>query len=128
LSNILGKISRAADAFAEVITEDLRSDNTVKMYRYSDFKELFISKRKEYPQICKCTISIQQGKQFDDMVFAGNKYIIRIVMLEESKRPICAKGTTDEYVGALVIADGIDKALKDFMGEKTEKTVVMGGK
>lgn len=128
MSNIFDKISRAADAFAEVITEDLRSDNTVKMYRYSDFKDLFMSKRKTYPQICKCTISIQQGKQFDDMVFAENKYIIRIVMLDESKRPICANGAADEYVGALVITDGIDKALKDFMGKKTEKTVVVGGR
>lgn len=128
MSNILDKISRAVDAFAQVITEDVECHNTAKIYRYNDFQNLLISNKNAYPQICRCTVSIQQARQFDDMIFAENKYIIRIVMLDENKKPICIKGTKDEYVGDLIIADGIDKALKEFMNGKTERTVGVGGR
>lgn len=128
MNDLLKKISKAADAFAGVIMDDVQSDNYVKLYRYQDFRGLFFHKKKEYKQVEKCTISIQEAKEFDDMIFAQNKYIIRILMLDCEKRPICVKGCKDEYVGGLIIADGIDKQLQEFMGGKSEKTVGIGGK
>lgn len=128
MSDFFSKLTKAADAFADVITEDLKSDPSVKTYTYEDFKNLVNFKRKEYPQISKCTISVQIKKEFDNLVFSTDKYVIRIVMLDAERRPIIANNSKDEYVGALVFADSIDKRLGGFMGEKTEKTVVIGGK
>lgn len=122
------KLNKAADAVAEVLTEGVTSNQNVKLYTYDEFKEIVMYKRKVYPQIAKCTISVQSRKEFEDKVFPENKYVIRIVMLDEQRKPICVANNPDEYVGALVIADSIDKRLYEFMGDKTEKTVVIGGK
>lgn len=128
MSDLRDKITRAANAFAEIITEDVSSTQNLSIYKYNDFKSFVNKKINEYPEIVKCTISIMQGREFEDKVYSENKYIIRMVMLDEESRPICMNGKDDEFVGAVIISSAIDKRLKDFMGEKTEKTIVIGGK
>lgn len=128
VNEFFDKLSRAADAFAEVMTEGIKEEQNIKLYTYNDFRTIVLKKQREFPQITKCTISVQKRKEFDDMFFADEKYIIRIVMLDDERSPICVDNKNDEFVGAFVIADSIDRHLIEFMDGKTEKTVVVGGK
>lgn len=128
MSDLFEKISKAADAFADIITESENATKTVKIYTYQDFKRYFVKMKKEYPEILKCVISIEQGRQFDDVVYSENKYIIKLVMLKEDNNPVLFGNNPDSYVGTVIIASAIDKDMLDFMGDKTEKTVVMGKK
>ena len=128
MNDFLDKLNRAADAFAEVLTESIGTNQSTKLYTYDEFKKLVMDKRKICSRVAKCMISVQAKRTFENMVFPENKFVIRIVMLDEARKPICVESNPDEYLGALIIADSIDKKLYDFMGEKTEKTVVVGGK
>lgn len=128
MNDFLKRLSKAADAFADVITENIVPGQNAKIYTYTDFKTTIVNKRKKYPQIAKSIISVQVKNSFDNKVFPENKYIIRIVMLDSNEKPIHVNERNDEYVGSLVIADSIDKKLSDFMGDKTEKTVIVGVK
>lgn len=126
MGELFDKISKAVDAFADVITEKQTSTQVVEIYKYEDFRRYFLARRKEIPQIEKCTISVTQKKEFEETVFSENKYIIRILMLDGNGKPISFDEKEDSYVGTIVIASAIDKAMVDFMGEASEKTVGMG--
>lgn len=128
MGDLRDKITRAANAFAEIITEDVSSIQELPIYKYDDFIAFVNKKINEYPEIKKCTLSIMQGREFDNKVYSENKYIIRILMLDEGGRPVCIDGEDDEFVGAVIIASVIDKKLSDYMGEKTQKTVSIGGR
>ena len=123
MKDILGKLSKAVDAFTDVLTENIDSTNKMEIYRYSDFKHYFLTKQKENPEIKKATISINKVSEFGNIVFSEKKYLIRIVLLNADKEPIIFEQNPDEYVGTIIVASSIDKELADFMGEKTERTV-----
>ena len=42
MSNILSKISKAVDAFTDVLTEDIDSKKKQEVYKYDDFKKLCV--------------------------------------------------------------------------------------
>lgn len=123
MKDILSKISKAVDAFTDVLTENVESTNKAEIYRYADFKHYFFAKQKENPKIKKATISIDKVSEFGNIVFSEKKYLIRIVLLNADKEPIIFEQNPDEYVGTIIVASSIDKELADFMGEKTERTV-----
>lgn len=123
MKDILGKISKAVDAFTDVLTENVDSTNMVEIYRYADFKHYFLKKQKENPEIKRVTISIDKVSEFGNVVFSEKKYLIRIVLLNEEKEPILFDQNPEEYVGTIIVASSIDKELADFMGEKKERTV-----
>lgn len=123
MKNILGKLSKAVDAFTDVLTEDIESTNSVEIYRYADFKKYILSKRKENAEFKRATISIEKVDEFADVVFSEKRYLIRIILLNENKEPIVFDKNPDEYMGTIVVASAIDKELIKFMGDKTERTV-----
>lgn len=127
MGDFFDKLSRAADAFAEIMTEDVSCEKEVSAYRYADMKKFILSKRREYPQIKKCTISMERSMQYGKKVFAENCYIIQMVLMDEQGKPILLDGSADEYVGGVIIAKTIDKELHDFMNHHKNKTIVIGG-
>ena len=70
MKDILGKISKAVDAFTDVLTENVDSTNMVEIYRYADFKHYFLKKQKENPEIKRVTISIDKVSEFGNVVFS----------------------------------------------------------
>lgn len=127
MSNIFSKLSKAVDAFTDVLTENIDSTKKSSVYKYEEFVKFFRENRKETPEVEKCTISVSLVNEFDGVVFPEKKYLIRIVLLDKDSRPIPINGNKEEFLGNVTIASSIDTKLKDFMGEKTEKTVVWKG-
>ena len=127
MSNILSKISKAVDAFTDVLTEDIDSKKKQEVYKYDDFKKLCVSKHKHEPRVKRCTIAVTQEKEFDGETFPEEKYLVRIVFLDEANRPILVGNNTEEFMGDGIITSSIDTPLKEFMGDKEEKTIVIKG-
>lgn len=127
MRDILSKISKAVDAFTDVLTENIDSKKKQEVYKYDDFKKLCASKQKYEPRVKRCTIAVTQEKEFDGETFPEKKYLVRIVFLDETNRPILIGNNTEEFMGDVIIASSIDTPLKEFMGDKKEKTIVIKG-
>lgn len=125
MGTLFDKISRAVDAFAEIITEDVQSTKSVRLYTYEELKKYLEKMQKEYPEAAKCTVSVKKDKQFDDIIYSESKYIIKIIMLKGNGSPIYFDENEDSYVGTVIVASAVDKAMSHFMGDKTKKTVMM---
>lgn len=117
------KISKAVDVFTDTLIENTNSTREVQLYRYDDLKQFVISKGKEYSVVKKAIISVEKVNEFDGIVFSGGRYLIKIVLLDENKRPVYFDGKEDAYIGTIIIASSIDKPLQEFMGGKNEKIV-----
>ena len=127
MSEILSKLSKAVDAFTDVLTEDIDSKKNLGTYKYEDFVRFFRENRKENPVVEKSTISVTKVTEFDGVRYPESKFLIRVVLLDKEKRTISINGSKDEILGNVTIANSIDTKLGDFMGEKTEKTVIWKG-
>lgn len=123
MSDFFSKISRAVDAFTDVLAEDIDSKKELAVYKYEDFRRFVVSRKKVEPRIKKCTIAVDQVKEFDGIVFPEMKYLIRIILLDETNHPIPIGNSMDVFMGDVIIASSIDTKLRDFMGDKKEKTV-----
>lgn len=127
MSDILSKLSKAVDAFTDVLTEDIDSKKNLGIYKYEDFVKFFKENRKENQIVEKCTISVTKVTEFDGVRYPEAKFLIRIVLLDKENCPISISGRDDAILGNATIANSIDSKLSEFMGEKTEKTVVWKG-
>ena len=127
MTEILSKLSKAVDAFTDVLTEDIDSKKILGTYKYEDFVRFFRENRKENPVVEKSTISVTKVTEFDGVRYPESKFLIRVVLLDKENRPISINGSEDEILGNVTIANSIDTKLVDFMGEKTEKTVMWKG-
>ena len=127
MSEILSKLSKAVDAFTDVLTEDIEAKKNLRIYKYEDFVKFFKENRKENPIVEKSTISVTRVMEFAGIRYPEAKFLIRIVLLDKDSRPISINGSDDEILGNITIANSIDTKMAEFMGEKTEKTVVWKG-
>ncbi len=127
MSESLSKLSKAVEAFTDVLTEGIDSKKNIGIYKYEDFIKFFRENRKEYSIIKKCTISVTNVNEFDGVRFPEKKFLIRIVLLDKNNSPISINGKDDEILGNITIANSIDNKLVEFMGKRTEKTVVWKG-
>lgn len=127
MSEILSKLSKAVDAFTDVLTEDIEAKKNLRIYKYEDFVKFFKENRKENPVVEKSTISVTRVMEFAGIRYPEAKFLIRIVLLDKDSRPISINGSDDEILGNITIANSIDTKMAEFMGEKTEKTVVWKG-
>ena len=127
MTEILSKLSKAVDAFTDVLTEDIDSKKILGTYKYEDFVRFFRENRKENPVVEKSTISVTKVTEFDGVRYPESKFLIRVVLLDKENRPISINGSEDEILGNVTIANSIDTKLVDFMGENTEKTVIWKG-
>lgn len=125
MSDLLKKLTKAMDAVADIMTEEESSILNVCMYTYDEFNHFYKKNMRENMSVAKCKLSIKQTKEFDDMVFSEKKYIIKILFLDIAGNPILVKCSQDAYMGLIVIASGIDKKLKDLMGDKEQKTITI---
>lgn len=125
--NIFSKLSKAVDAFTDVLTEDIDSKINIGIYRYEDFVRFFKDSKRKNTSVEKCTIAVEQVDEFDGVTYPEKKFLIRVVLLNKESFPITLNGNEEEYMGCLVIANSIDTRLKEFMGDKKEKTVVWKG-
>ena len=127
MGDLFSKLSKAVDAFTDVLTENVSSTKNVALYKYSDLIS-FVSKMKQkFPGVSMCRVSLTAQKEFDGMVFPETKYIVRILLLEENGQPICIEGKNDAYLGTVAIASSVDAKMNEFMKGKTERTVAVRG-
>lgn len=127
MGDLFMKFSKAVDAFADVLTEDVSSKKTVALYRYSDFTT-FVNKVKEnFPAVRGCTVSMTKKTSFEGTVFPEPKFLIRILLLQEDGRPASIEGDESGYLGTVVIASAVDTKMSEFMKGKTERTVRVWG-
>ena len=82
---------------------------------------------KENPIVHKGIISVTKVTEFDGVRYPAAKFLIRIVLLDKKNCPISINGSENEILGSIAIANSIDTKLVDFMGEGTEKTIVLKG-
>lgn len=123
MKNLLDKLSRAVDAFADVMTEDVVSVHNVKLYKYEDFKKYFLDIRKENAEVKRAKIYIEKVDEFDGNVFPEKQYLIRIIFINKLDEPVMFENKPNEYMGTVIVASAIDKDLLKFMDGKTERTV-----
>lgn len=126
-NEILLKLSKAVDAFTDVLTEDVDSKKHTAIYKYEDFVCFVKENLKTNLNVKKCTIAIEQVSEFDGVIYPETKFLIRIVLLDKDNLPIAINANKEEYLGSITIANCIDTKLKNFMGERKEKTVAWKG-
>lgn len=127
MADIKSKLSKAVDAFTDVLTEGIDSKKSTGIYKYEDFCRYFRKMREKNPIIEKSTISVKRVNEFAGVRYPETKFLIRIVLLDKDNCPISINGNKEEILGSVIIANSIDTKLAEFMGEKTEKTVVREG-
>lgn len=125
MGELLNKIWKAVDAVSDIITQEESSMITVDMYTYDDFN-LFCKKNiRENQNIMKCTLAVLRTKEFENMVFAEYKYVIRILFLDSLGNPIQVNSSQEAYMGLMIIASGIDRKLKELIGDYEKKTLII---
>lgn len=127
MSDLFSKLSKAVDAFADVLTADVSSVKNAAIYKFSDLKSFVRQAKKEHPAVAMCRVSLTVQSEFNGKVFPEAKYIVRILLLEEAGQPICIGRPHDGYLGTVVIASSVDTKMNEFMKGKTERTVVVRG-
>ena len=126
-NDLFSKFSKAVDAFTDVLTEDVDSKTTVALYKYETFLRFFDETQKRNPIVEKCTISVTQVNEFDGVAYPEQKFLIRIVFLDKNGYPIPINGNQEELLGRAIVANSIDTRMKNWMGDKKERTVVRKG-
>lgn len=127
MSEFLSKLSKAVDAFTDVLTENIKPKKALELYKYEDFVKFFKENRKENPRVEKSIISVTKVTEFDGIKYSEAKFLIRIVLLDKDNHPISINGREDEILGRAVIANSIDIKMDEFMGKETEKIIVWKG-
>ena len=126
VKDVFGKINKAIDAISDIIVEDVSSINEVHIFTYRDLQRYVKERIKADESIKKFTISVVKSARFEAKIFASEKFVIRIVMLQEDKSPVFIDGNPNEYVGTIIIADEIDSELNTKMDGKDTKTFKCG--
>lgn len=115
MKDLFSKISKAIDAFTDVLTEDVSSIKQVPLFRYSDFKQFVSKTALQNPSAVKCKISVSKQTEFGGRVFSEKKFVIRVLMLNENETPLAIEGDQNAYLGTIAIASAIDRKLAEFM-------------
>ena len=129
MKDILGKINKAIDVITDAMVDQLSSINEVNEYKYADLQVYIKKMRSEYPEISRFRIAIDRSSECSGKVYASERFIIRIVMLDVSNAPILADKKNDDYIGTIVVAEAIDMRLMSRMaGEKVKTFICSGGR
>lgn len=123
MNNLFSKISKAVDAFTDILTEDVSSIKKTELYKYSDFVSFVSQMRKNNPNVSKCTVSVNVKNEFNGIVYPEVKYIVRIVLLDKNGSPLRFDDNDEAYIGTVIIAASIDTKMNEFMNGKTVRTV-----
>lgn len=127
MGDILKKLNKIIDSVADAMVEQLPAYTETREYKYEDLSEYVKRMVSEHPQIKKFTVSITRVSEFEGKVFASDRFLIRIVMLNEDKTPLISEGKKDSYIGTVVIAEAIDTKMKDKMGGEATRTFKYSG-
>ena len=128
MNQILNRLSKAIDVFADTLVGEDGAMEQVRLYTYADFKDFIKKSRRNFPTARKCTIALEKGNQYNEQIFSEDKYIIRMVLFDGDGQPLNVDGDIDVYAGKGVIASSIDWELENFMEEKSKKTIKWGGR
>lgn len=129
MGNIFDKLNKALDAFTDALLEEVSDVKSVEVYRYEDIVLNFRKKIEENSRIVKCRIAVEKVNEYDNRVFSEARYLIRLLFLDIDDNPIKigVENFEEAYEGTVVIASAIDSKLKEYMGDKTQKTLVVRG-
>ena len=128
MGELLNKIRQVADAAADIMAQEESTIRTVDLYTDDDFMHFCKKNIRQHPEIEKCTLAVSRTRDFDHMVFSEYKYVIRVLFLDAMENPILAEGGQESYLGLVVIASGIDRKLKERMGDAEKKTMKIKGR
>lgn len=128
MSDFFEKINKTIDIITDALVDQIPAVNETKEYRFADLSAYIKKMSKEHPEMRKFTIAISKSSEFSGKVYASERFIIRIVMLDENRVPIIVDGNPDEYYGTIIIAEAIDVRLKEKMGGEDKKTFTVGGR
>lgn len=76
MKDLFSKISKAIDAFTDVLTEDVSSIKQVTLFRYSDFKQFVSKTALQNPSAVKCKISVSKQTEFGGRVFSEKNLLL----------------------------------------------------
>lgn len=127
MSDLFSKFSKAVDAFADVLTENVTAKKSVALYKYSDLSSFVSQMKRKYPAVSRVCVSLTRQSEFDGMVFPETKYIVRVLLLDSAGQPISIDGKDDGYLGTVAIASAVDTQMDEFMRGRTERTVAVRG-
>ena len=127
MKKIIDTLNKAVDAFTDALVEEICPMHEVAQYKYDELSRYLKKMIIKYPDIRACTISVLETNKIEDHVYSGNKFFIRIVMLDIQKRPIVLKNE-DKCLGTMIIASSIDTRLYDLMNGRTEVTLKLKSK
>ncbi len=122
MKDIFGKINKAIDVITDAMVSRIPAVNETKEYKYSDLSSYIKKMRSEHHEIKKFTIAIHKASEYAGKGYAGERFVIRLVMLNEDNTPIIADKKSDDYLGTVIIAEAIDTQLKERMAGEANKT------
>lgn len=128
MGEFMDKIRKVADVAADIMSQEESTVRTVNLFTDEDFMRFCKKNIKQHPEIEKCTLAVSRTREFDQMVFSEYKYVIRVLFLDFMENPILAEGGQQAYLGLIVIASGIDRKLKERMGDAEKKTMSIKGR
>lgn len=122
MKDIFGKINKAIDVITDAMVSRIPAVNETKEYKYSDLSSYIKKMRSEHHEIKKFTIAIHKASEYAGKGYAGERFVIRLVMLNEDNTPIIADKKSNDYLGTVIIAEAIDTQLKERMAGEANKT------
>ena len=105
MKDIFGKINKAIDVITDAMVSRIPAVNETKEYKYSDLSSYIKKMRSEHHEIKKFTIAIHKASEYAGKGYAGERFVIRLVMLNEDNTPIIADKKSDDYLGTVIIAE-----------------------
>ena len=123
--DFFSKITKAVDAFTDVLTENVNPTKVVPLYSYGEFAHIVRQEQSTDERICRCSILLKQVTEFEGKVYPEKKFLIKYVFLDCNNHPIPEGETANAFKGGVILASSINTKLKDFMNGKEEKTIVV---
>lgn len=107
----------------EKIGDDPQKSSEIEMKTYTmlDMKRYINETKKKIPEITGSVLKIERVNEYNDLVYASEKWKIIQIFYDVNNRPIKRALYEDALYGRCVIADAIDRTLYDFMNGKTQK-------
>ena len=125
--DLFDKFSKVVDKFTDALVADMPDFNESKEYSWSDLVKYVKKMKSEYHMIKKFTVAVDRKSTFGQKVYSNERFVIRIVLLDENGAPIGLSKNDDAYLGTVVVAEAIDAKFKEKMGEQSVKTMIIKG-
>lgn len=124
---LFDKLNKVIDKVTDALVDEVPDFNESKEYSWADLVKYVKKMKAEYTAVKKITVAVEKKSDFGQKIFSSERFVIRIVLLDENGAPLISSPNADSYLGTIVIAEAIDAKLKEKMGDHSVKTMSFRG-